>query len=620
MARQSRRWGVSAGALVGAATVLSPSLLMECVCAFTAPKLSYKAIVSTTRSALHPRLGDNTNRRQRKFSGTATTSTLLVALEPRTEDRSKVTDDASSSPLPVLKLPLPFHADDRLQGSQVEGSLPGRTSIPWPTPPALQKPPAALLSTPPSASYLDSRQLRDDKYRTLGLLWAIACLSALDRVAMSVALVPMADDLGFLTDTVKGSISSFFSVGYGVAIVPVGLLVSQVSPKVVLAVGLALWSCATLATPSAALQWESFPAGLLAARALVGAGESAIVPSLQRLLVAWTSPAEKATALAAVYSGFHAGTIAAYVVSPWLLHALPDGQGWQGLFAVYGAAGLGLLLPWCMWAQDGPPPPGSIEKTRTTNTARTGGGGTLTSPPPPTDIMLQAHQGWEAMQRTLRDAPWNDLVHSQAAWALLLAHCAKNWGLYNALAWTPTFYAEQYNLGVQESSWLSVLPSITGAICVVSAGTAADALFRWLNSRRPNRDDTTDTQALVRKTFQLVAFLGQGAVLAALAWHIPEQASTAQAYLMAAFGLMAFNAAGFESGIQEKAGDKWAGLLYSVTSLPAVLIGTAGVYATGRILDATHQDWSCVYGLNAAVNVLGAIAFVTFYNSKREFD
>lgn len=234
--------------------------------------------------------------------------------------------------------------------------------------------------------------------------------------------------------------------------------------------------------------------------------------------------------------------------------------------------------------------------------------------------MLQAHQGWEAMQRTRRDAPWKDLVHSQAAWALLLAHCAKNWGLYNALAWTPTFYAEQYNLGVQESSWLSVLPSITGAICVVSAGTAADALFRWLNSRRPNRDDTTDTQALVRKTFQLVAFLGQGAVLAALAWHIPEQASTAQAYLMAAFGLMAFNAAGFESGIQEKAGDKWAGLLYSVTSLPAVLIGTAGVYATGRILDATHQDWSCVYGLNAAVNVLGAIAFVTFYNSKREFD
>lgn len=86
------------------------------------------------------------------------------------------------------------------------------------------------------------------------------------------------------------------------------------------------------------------------------------------------------------------------------------------------------------------------------------------------------------------------------------------------------------------------------------------------------------------------------------------------------FKCRAFNAAGFEAGNQEKAGPKWSGLLYSVTSLPAVIVGTTGVYATGRILDATNQDWTLVFSLNAGMNVLGAIAFLALFDSKREFD
>ena len=84
--------------------------------------------------------------------------------------------------------------------------------------------------------------------------------------------------------------------------------------------------------------------------------------------------------------------------------------------------------------------------------------------------------------------------------------------------------------------------------------------------------------------------------------------------------MLAFNAAGYLAANQEKAGEKWAGLLYSVTSLPAVMVGTFGVYVTGQILDMTHQDWSAVFALNAAINLLGATAFVALYDSKREFD
>lgn len=87
------------------------------------------------------------------------------------------------------------------------------------------------------------------KIAMLGLLWITACLSALDRVAMSVALIPMSTEFG-LTDTIKGSISSFFSIGYGLGIIPAGIILSFASPRIVMSVAVVSWSLATLATVS----------------------------------------------------------------------------------------------------------------------------------------------------------------------------------------------------------------------------------------------------------------------------------------------------------------------------------------------------------------------------------
>jgi ACS family sodium-dependent inorganic phosphate cotransporter len=426
------------------------------------------------------------------------------------------------------------------------------------------------------------------KYIMLGLLWVVACLSAMDRVAMSVALISIAAEYDF-SDTVVGSISSLFSVGYGLAILPAGLIISSLSPRLVMAVGLATWSIATIATP---FSIEYSMTALLCARALVGAGESVILPTIQRLLQTWTTPQEKSTALAAIFSGFHAGTIAAYVLSPLIMD---ECGGWRGLFVVYGMFGLAILAPWLAFARDGPE---SKQQQAL-------------------PIQVATSPSWDATldqaRQTLRDVPWKDFAASKGTWAMVLAHCAKNWGLYMTLAWTPMFYSQQYDIGVHDSALLSVLPSITGAVGGIVAGTAAD----WLLKTKVDNDEN---RTLIRKWFQSIAFLGPALALGALAYNIPEEPIVAQTYLMVVIGLQSFNAGGYEAGNQEKAGERWSGLLYSLTSLPAVLFGTAGVYITGRVLDVTHQDWSYVFGMNAGVNVLGALAFATLYNSKREFD
>jgi Major Facilitator Superfamily len=147
-----------------------------------------------------------------------------------------------------------------------------------------------------TVSVSSEKDEEEGKILILGLLWTIALISALDRVAMSVALVPMATEFD-LSDTMKGSISSLFSVGYGLAIIPSGLLVAKSSPKLFLSAGIVLWSLATLATPDSAdlltSTVRSSLAPLLLVRACVGAGESLVLPAIQRLLSVWTTSDQK---------------------------------------------------------------------------------------------------------------------------------------------------------------------------------------------------------------------------------------------------------------------------------------------------------------------------------------
>jgi len=294
-------------------------------------------------------------------------------------------------------------------------------------------------------------------------------------------------------------------------------------------------------------------------------------------------------ALAFVFSGFAFGKISAYLASPLILDA-----GWRQLFYTFGGAGLLLLLPWAFLAQDEPDSVQQDEYSLQTKTE--------------VSALQQA-------QQTIQDAPWAAMMQSPGVWAMLLAHSAKNWGLYNALTWTPTFYSQQYGIGVKDSALLSVLPGVAGIVGAFVVGQAADRVVRHMED-----PDSVEEKTRIRKGFQSLGLFGPALGLGYLASHIPEHAWVAQVLLSMSFGMQAFNLGGFEAANQEKAGPQWAGLLYSVTSLPGVLVGTGGVYITGRILDATNQDWSVVFGLNSVVNILGALSFLALYDSKREFD
>lgn len=148
----------------------------------------------------------------------------------------------------------------------------------------------------------ETNELPFSEYSTILILcWFVALLSALDRVAMSVAILPLSNEF-HLSETVKGEISSIFSLGYGLGIIPAGLLVSALSPRLIMSVGVLLWSLATFGTPIAAnlihvvqdsatisdteimtsvkyIAENTVP--LLFIRSVMGAAESVVLPTIQ---------------------------------------------------------------------------------------------------------------------------------------------------------------------------------------------------------------------------------------------------------------------------------------------------------------------------------------------------
>lgn len=148
----------------------------------------------------------------------------------------------------------------------------------------------------------ETNELPFSEYSTILILcWFVALLSALDRVAMSVAILPLSNEF-HLSETVKGEISSIFSLGYGLGIIPAGLLVSALSPRLIMAVGVLLWSLATFGTPIAANLIHVVQDGatmsdteimtsvkyiaentvpLLFIRSVMGAAESVVLPTIQ---------------------------------------------------------------------------------------------------------------------------------------------------------------------------------------------------------------------------------------------------------------------------------------------------------------------------------------------------
>src|SRR5262252_1943050 len=126
--------------------------------------------------------------------------------------------------------------------------------------------------------------------RLLPFLFLLYVANYLDRTNIAYATLGMKADLG-LSDSVFGTASGIFFIGYFALQIPGALLVERWSARLLLATTLIIWGALTTLTG-----FVRTPLGLYAARFLLGAAEAGFFPGVIVYLSHWFIQADRAKA------------------------------------------------------------------------------------------------------------------------------------------------------------------------------------------------------------------------------------------------------------------------------------------------------------------------------------
>ncbi|KAG5009186.1 hypothetical protein AAZX31_07G066800 [Glycine max] len=398
-------------------------------------------------------------------------------------------------------------------------------------------------------------------------------LCNMDRVNMSIAILPMSQEFNWNSATV-GLIQSSFFWGYLLTQIIGGIWADKLGGKLVLGFGVVWWSIATVLTPIAAKL--GLPC-LLIMRAFMGIGEGVAMPAMNNILSKWIPVSERSRSLALVYSGMYLGSVTGLAFSPILIQKF----GWPSVFYSFGSLGSIWFVLWLSKAYSSPkedPDLGAEEKK----------------------LIL----GGNVSKEPVSVIPWKLILSKAPVWALIISHFCHNWGTFILLTWMPTYYNQVLKFNLTESGLFCVLPWLTMAIFANIGGWIADTLVSKGLSITS-----------VRKIMQSIGFLGPAFFLTQLS-HVKTPAM-AVLCMACSQGSDAFSQSGLYSNHQD-IGPRYAGVLLGLSNTAGVLAGVFGTAATGYILQ--RGSWDDVFKVAVALYIIGTLVWNIFSTGEKILD
>ncbi len=269
----------------------------------------------------------------------------------------------------------------------------------------------------------------------LGLLTGLNLLNYMDRFLLAAVLPRVIKELQ-LSDFEGGAMATVFLLGYFVTSPLFGSLGDRGGRKKLIALGVGLWSLATVGSGLA-----TSAAMLFAARALVGVGEASYATLAPTIIDDLAPPNRRGRWLAVFYLATPVGSALGYLLGGAIEHA----YGWRATFFAAGLPGL-LLAIICLFIVEpqrvGAPPPSILESLR-----------------------------------ALRGRP----LYVQC----VLGYCASTFAVGGFAFWAPTYLYRAYALPLERANFLF------GAV-TVAAGAVGTALGGLLGDHFTRRVETSD--------------------------------------------------------------------------------------------------------------------------------
>ncbi len=283
------------------------------------------------------------------------------------------------------------------------------------------------------------------RYNIVGLLTLGTMINYIDRVNISVAAPDIMRQSGW--DQARfGLVFSAFLVGYALFQFPGGVIADRWSARKVLALSCLGFSFFTALTP---LGQNGFLV-LLLMRFLVGACESASLPSLASLNARWVPRQEYGRAQTLSISGAALGQMVAYPTTAWLVEAF----SWPIVFYVNAAIGILWMGLWLAYSTDTPQGHRSVKM----------------------EELQEIERGLvPKSQRTT--VPLRFLLKSSAILFLCLSYMLFGFIAWIFILWFPTYLVEARGLSRMHMGLVGMLPTGASFLGIIAGGVVSDYLL-----------------------------------------------------------------------------------------------------------------------------------------------
>lgn len=417
------------------------------------------------------------------------------------------------------------------------------------------------------------------RYKLIGVTSLAFVICNMDKVNLSIAIIPMSHQFGW-NSSVAGLVQSSFFWGYALSQLPGGWLAKIFGGRPVLAIGVLIWSFATALIPLVAGNMS----GLVFSRILVGIGEG-VSPSAVTDLIARTIPLEeRSRAVSFVFGGLSVGSVMGLILAPPIIRSL----GWESVFYIFGFLGVAWYLAFQL-----------IEE----------GQATLAPISRSSSLDLEPrNDSWSSsldeLRGSLQDVPWKAFFRSEAVWAMIYAHFCGSWGHFTCLSWLPTYFSEELDLNLTEAAWVSVLPPLASIFVTNIAAQLADNLI--------SRGVDTTT---VRKLCQTIAFVAPALCMTLSSVDLGLPHWEIVVILTTGLALSSFALSGLYCTHQDIS-PEYASILLGITNTVGAVPGIVGVALTGYLLDSTHSWSLSLFAPSIFFYLTGTAVWLTYASSK----
>ena len=419
------------------------------------------------------------------------------------------------------------------------------------------------------------------RFKVIFLSFLAVSICYIDRVNISVAIIPMQEQFGW-SEFHVGIILSSFYFGYMFTLIVGGYLADKYGGKKVLGYGLLIWSFFTIITPFFAysgLWW------LIFIRILMGLGEGITFPSWHAIYARWIPFNERTRAVAFTNSGIAAGTVFGYAVAALIISS----YSWEWVFYLFGVLGVFWYFFWNMSVTSFPEKNKYLSKNE-----------------------LRLIKNEAPSKETAPSIPFLKLLKNMPFLAIALATFCNNWSLYTFLSYLPKYVNAPLNeggMGVDLGSSTFVIailiPCVVSIISLILGGYLADGLIK-----------RGFAVIKVRKVVNSIGFFGSAFFLLLMS---NEDSLLNVVILLSLINICSGICAGGFGVNHADLGPKYTGSLVGISGSIGMIAAILSPIVAGTVLEITNS-WTMIFYICSGVLVFGGIFYLIFASASRQFD